>query len=205
MILFKNAEVYTPELTGRKDKLYQYGKGKWQVSYRWPQRSKDDNDKALCEACIINEKGKRISEWVIGECSPASTKMGTLKGYQNHLAQTRAHNRAIEEYIGIKIHNEMLQNIAKLSQETGKIIPLINTTVSAEEINPKENRQSVGYKAEQNQVDYIGQVKRRLYELGGTNEKKALKILKEKTGMIWQDFRVTQTQSQMALVNLLKN
>lgn len=196
---------------GRKDKLDQYGKSKWQVSYRWPQRSRTDADKALCEACVVNEKGKRISEWVIGECSPASTKMGTLKGYQNHIAQTRAHNRVIEEFIGIRIHKEMIENIAKIGRETGQNIPVIDTTVSAEEINLKQENNSRieysgSYKVEKKQtVNYLEQVKKRLYNLGGTTEKKALKVLKRETGLVWENFKVTPKQAQIALGFLLNN
>ena len=52
-------------------------------------------------------------------------------------------------------------------------------------------------------IDYKSQVKKILYELGGTAEAKAIKILKEKTGLVWKDFKVTQTQSQIALAKLL--
>ncbi|MCK4830600.1 hypothetical protein KA005_83580 [bacterium] len=54
-------------------------------------------------------------------------------------------------------------------------------------------------------VDYMDQVKKRLYAIGGTTEKKALKILKDKTGLIWKDFKVTQKQAQIALGLLLNN
>lgn len=53
--------------------------------------------------------------------------------------------------------------------------------------------------------DYMGQVKKRLYTLGGTTEKKAIKILKQKTGLVWTSFKVTEKQSQIALGFLLNN
>lgn len=52
-------------------------------------------------------------------------------------------------------------------------------------------------------VNHIDQVKKRLYKLGGTTEKKALKILKQKTGLVWKNFKVTPKQSQIALGHLL--
>ncbi len=54
-------------------------------------------------------------------------------------------------------------------------------------------------------VDYITQVKSRLFKMGAKTEKEALKILKEKTGLIWKDFKITQKQGQIALANLLNS
>lgn len=124
---------------GRKEKLSKYGNNKWSVKYQWIQRALSDTDKAICEAAIIDESGKQLSDWITGESSPASMKMGTLAGYQNHLAQTRAHNRAIEEYLGMQIHQEMLENVARLKKDGQKDVPLINTTVSAEEMESQSN------------------------------------------------------------------
>jgi len=119
----------------RKEKLEQYGSGSWRVKYKWDQIAKNDNDKAVCEACVVDTKGKEVSEWMIGEASPATIKMGTLAGYQNHLAQTRAHNRVIEEHIGLRIHREMLENIAERERAGQEVnVPMIDTSVSVEEM-----------------------------------------------------------------------
>lgn len=122
---------------GRKEKLEQYlGQDghKYRIDYEWIQMSKNDMDKAVCQAFFVDsDLGAQVSSKIIGECSPATVK--SLAGYQNHQAQTRAHNRLIEEIFGVRIHEEMVQNIARL-KKAGKIkdIPVINTTVSAEEI-----------------------------------------------------------------------
>ena len=135
---------------GRKQKLEQYGEGKWRVEYRWIHRAINDTDKAICEAYVIDEKGKRISAKITGESSPASMKMSTLAGYQNHLAQTRAHNRVIEEFIGGRIHQEMLENVAKMKAK-GQDIPAIDTSLSAEEISEtkKSNFEKPKYECHQ--------------------------------------------------------
>jgi hypothetical protein len=122
---------------GRKEKLEQYlahDKHNWRISYDWIQISKNDMDKAVCQAFFIdNVTGDPVSSRVIGECSPATVK--EYAGYQNHQAQTRAHNRLIEEVYGVRIHEEMVSKIAEL-KKGGKLkdIPTINTTVSAEEV-----------------------------------------------------------------------
>lgn len=128
---------------GRKEKLEQYLKLdglNYRIDYEWIQMSKTDMDKAVCQAFFIdNSTGLQVSSKVIGECSPATVK--EYAGYQNHQAQTRAHNRLIEEVYGVRIHEEMVTKIAEL-KEKGKIndIPTINTTVSAEEVEIVKNQ-----------------------------------------------------------------
>ena len=138
---------------GRKEKLEQYLKAdnlNYRIDYEWIQMSKNDVDKAVCQAFFIdNESGIIKSSKVIGECSPATGNK--LAGYQNHQAQTRAHNRLIEELYGTRIHEEMVMHIAKLVKERKlKEIPEINTTVSAEEIEtPKEEQKKGGQVCEE--------------------------------------------------------
>ncbi len=98
---------------GLGQKSVEYGKGKDEFKYNWVQRAADETQKAICE-CKIVRSGKDITDWVTGECSPKTMKMGTLAGYQNHMAQTRAKNRAILEAYGITIHEDMMANIHKL-------------------------------------------------------------------------------------------
>ena len=107
--------------------------------YNWVQRSRNDEDKAICE-CKLQVGGRDLCDWVTGECSPSSMKMGTLKGYQNHMAQTRARNRAILETFGTRIHEEMMANIEKLSKKQDvsdrEVIEIGNATkTSVEEIS----------------------------------------------------------------------
>lgn len=54
-------------------------------------------------------------------------------------------------------------------------------------------------------IDYLSQVKIRLHKLGARNEKEALKILKDKTGLTWKDFKATPVMAQRALATLLNN
>lgn len=137
---------------GRKEKLEQYlalDGLKYRIDYEWIQMSKNDIDKAVCQAFFVEiETGNIVSSKIIGECSPATVK--SFAGYQNHQAQTRAHNRLIEEVYGVRIHEEMVENIAKLKEKGKiKIIPVINTTVSAEEIEiPKNDAQKSENKCE---------------------------------------------------------
>ena len=81
--------------------------------FDWVKVAMDDLEKAICK-CRVMDGETALTDWVLGECSPSSMHMGTLKGYQNHMAQTRAKNRAIIEAFGVKMHEDMLIGIDKL-------------------------------------------------------------------------------------------
>ncbi len=97
---------------GRKEKMAQYDK-KARFEYDWRKISESDDDKAVCRARVV-VGNKSLTDWVVGECSPATTKMSTLRGYQNHIAQTRAENRAFEAAFGNRMREEMFKNIQKV-------------------------------------------------------------------------------------------
>lgn len=133
---------YINNLGLKQKSLEQYHPGAM-FEYNWVQRSVNDEDKAICEARIsVWSEDHFVPQmpWVVGECSPASLKMGTLKGYQNHIAQTRAENRAMKYLDGLQLHREMLENIAKLHEQKAvdpktAELAIAATGVSAEEIN----------------------------------------------------------------------
>lgn len=119
-----------------------YHKG-CQFRYNWVQRSINDEDKAICEVMIIQGK-KELTPWIAGEASPASMKMSTLKGYQNHIAQTRAENRAMHYLDGLRTHDDLLNGITKHQQQgliTEKQAEVISaaSVASAEEMINTDN------------------------------------------------------------------
>ena len=97
---------------GRKEKLSEYAPGAM-FEYNWVQRALDDEQKAICEARIVDKDGKNLCNFVVGECSRATIKMTTLLGYSNHLAQTRAENRAFEAAFGARFRKELFEGIAR--------------------------------------------------------------------------------------------
>jgi hypothetical protein len=130
---------------GRKEKLEQYDPHAT-FEFNWVQRALNDTDKAICEARLVDKQGKPLTPWIVGECSPVSMKMSTLAGYQNHMAQTRAENRCIQHLYGLRMHKEMLENVARLLS-VGQIDERTASRaieagrVSAEEINHKSSVQ----------------------------------------------------------------
>ncbi|KKL09192.1 hypothetical protein LCGC14_2568320 [marine sediment metagenome] len=135
---------YINNLGLKQKSLFEYHKGA-NFEYNWVKRSEDDTDKAICEVRLVKGKTK-LTPWIVGECSPASMKMGTLKGYQNHMAQTRAENRAIRFLDGVRMHLDLLNEIGRMRIK-GDIDDKVASeavhaiTAGAEEINeePQKN------------------------------------------------------------------
>jgi hypothetical protein len=187
---------------GRKKKMDDYLKADKQegtrIEYRWIQRAKDDNSKAICEAFLVDKDGKRVSAKITGEASPTTMKMGTLAGYQNHLAQTRAHNRLIEEVYGNRIHEELVEGVGEIMKAKNQptVMP-IETGVSPEEMQPEIPQIT-------EKTDFKKQLKERLHEAGAKTEEQALAILKEKTGLVWTSTEdKTETQYRTAIAKLI--
>jgi len=182
----------------QKAKQYSSGVG---FRYDWVKTSQDDTDKAVCK-CKIVIGPKELTDWVIGECSPSSMKMSTLKGYQNHMAQTRARNRAILEAFGVRIHEEMMENIAKLyakkeitEQEAGKVGEAV--TASAEEIQPEEKQKALF--AENKKVDELKKIAREM----GAKEGKEQKFIESKTSIRVNFETMTDVQARLVKAELL--
>ena len=103
------------------------------LKYKWVQYARDDKDKAICK-CKVVSNGEDRCDWIVGECSRITMSMSTLAGYQNHMAQTRAGNRAIQEAFGVDIHIEMMSKLEDLYSKVDVALP----NVSVEEIQNKK-------------------------------------------------------------------
>jgi hypothetical protein len=104
-----------PNKLGLRQKAEEYH-GEIMFEYKWVKVAEDDTQKAICE-CRMIKNGKPLTDYILGECSPSTIRMGTLKGYQNHMAQTRARNRCIWEIDGSRIHEDLIRGIERLQAE----------------------------------------------------------------------------------------
>jgi len=194
---------------GQKAKQYSTN---LKLLYKWVKIAKDDAEKAICK-CKVKDGDKELTDWILGECSPATMNMSTLKGYQNHMAQTRARNRAILEAFGTKIHEEMIENLEKLYRK-GKgeqVVGILGAggaaTVSAEEMNEKNapKARPPVYQQKTNSTS-VGKVKELKDNLPGKTDKQKLDHLNKKTGLKINNFsHVSVKQATMALAALLNS
>ncbi len=172
---------------------------------------------AIVDVRLLDEKGQELGS-ATGEAAPENIKLAAVKLTLNMMAETRAKNRATSEALkgmvlteAVRKMNEMVKKQKMTSQEAEIITEAART--SAEEINqpqtivqpaPTQNNQPKAPVAN-NSVDYIAQVKRKLFKLGAKDEKSALALLKNNTGLSWKSFNgISPVAAQRALAELLR-
>ena len=197
---------------GLGQKASRYSSG-IRFKYQWVKRAMDDNEKAICECKLVDDKGKELSDWITGECSPASMKMGTLKGYQNHMAQTRAKNRAIQEVFGVRIHEDMLENIEKLVKEkviSGSEANQIGNAVivSAEEAVPDKKKDieiepNIVINGSLASLEEKATIEKLCRELGVNDPEKAFDMVKDLTGLKMNLDQMTKQEAGKIITALL--
>jgi len=144
---------------------------------------KIDTNEWLAQVNIIDKNNKVLSSG-FALCSKKEMKKNSFDEYAIvSMAQTRAIGKAYRNLLGW---------IMKLA---------------GYEATPAEEMENIPV-VDQNQktgIDYLSQLKKKLYKLGAKNETEALDILHKKTGLIWKDFEnATQKMAQLALVELTK-
>lgn len=177
------------------------------IEYNWIQYAKDDKEKAICAARVVGK-----CDWVIGECSPSTIKMTTLTGYQNHMAQTRARNRAILEAYGTKIHEEMMNNIQKMvskkeitESEAANIGNAV--TSSSEEMVPDKNQKALPVINQEapNQSNFLDQLRKEVYKAGAKTPKEAVDLINKKTGLKLSDLKLSEKHASIVLEQWLNS
>ncbi len=198
---------------GLKQKQEQYQRTS-KLIYIWIHYAKDDNEKAICQAKLI-DGSKDLCDWVVGECSPSTMKMKTLTGYQNHMAQTRARNRAILETYGVKMHEEMMTNIEKMvrakqlsEQDASQIGNAITTSIEEIQQNGRKNQTKI-FSEKKVEIILAGPKEKQLIEkycreLGATDPDKAYDLVKKLTGFELNFERLTKTASLTIIAALLQ-
>jgi hypothetical protein len=116
-------------------------------------------------------------------CSKAESKKASFDEYAIlSMVQTRAIGKAFRNRIGW---------IIKLAGYE---------SCPAEEMKKAETKKPI---EPESGTDHIAKLKTEIYKMGAKDEKAAIKMVKDKTGLIWKDFKITQKQAQIALFMIL--
>lgn len=150
--------------------------------------------KWLAQAEIISKKTGQVASTGFAICSKEEAKKRTFDEYAVlSMAQTRAIGKAYRNLIGW---------IIKMSGHEG---------TPAEEMpkgkgEEKAKTQTTLFPSATGGVNYLEQVKDRLRKLGAKTEPQALKILHERTGLVWKNFKASSSkQAQLALAALIQS
>lgn len=141
--------------------------------------------------------GEKLVSTGFAMCSNNETRKRTFDEYAIlSMAQTRAIGKAFRNKIGW-----VMKLAGYESTPSEEMAP-----IGSQNENKKSSVAAVTDDKAKPPVDYLSQLKDRLYKLGAKNETAALAIIKKKTGLTWKSFRyVTQKQAQIALTNLLNS
>jgi hypothetical protein len=141
-------------------------------------------NKWMVKADIIDGRTDKVVGTGYALCSKAEAKKASFDEYAIlSMAQTRAIGKAFRNRIGW---------IIKLAGYE---------PTPAEEIKAKP---AISKEVPNDGMDYIGKLKQQLVKMGADTEAKAIKIIKDKTGLVWKDFKtVTNKQAQIALFMIL--
>ena len=152
--------------------------------------SNDKEKKWMAEVEIIQLKDGKAVGFGCALCSNAE---GRKKSFDEYAVLSMAQTRAIG-----KAYRNLIGYVMKLAGYE---------STSAEEIKPGEFTEKQAATGTQTAptVDYLAQVKTKLFKMGATTEPQALKLLKDKTGLVWKSFKeATPKMAQMALASLLQ-
>lgn len=132
---------------GWRIKGRQYHQDNYRLVTKWHHFADPNEKYAICEA-IVEVKEKEL--WVekaraIGEASPANTKLQAVKETPNMMAETRAKNRAMFEFIGARTIADAVKKLTlmKSKQEVSddQVLSITQAAnVSAEEMNAPETK-----------------------------------------------------------------
>jgi hypothetical protein len=168
-----------------------------------PKNLSTDKETKWSDEAIIYQ-GEKIVGRGFALCS---NKEFSKKGFDEYavlsMAQTRAIGKAYRNKIGWVMKLAGYESTP--SEEMGKAGDIQKEKfTSPQNITPTQTKKATT--AIRKPTDYVAQVKARLVKLGAKTEIQAIKILKEKTGLTWKDFRsVTPKQAQIALAALIQS
>jgi hypothetical protein len=142
-------------------------------------------NKWLAEVDIINRKTQETVGTGFALCSKAESKKASFDEYAIlSMAQTRAIGKAFRNLIGW-------------------IIKLAGYEPTPAEEMKKQATSTMIKETSETGTDHISKLKAELFKMGAKDEKAAIKMVKDKTGLVWKDFKITQKQAQIALFMLL--
>ena len=142
-------------------------------------------DKWLVKVDLVNGKTEKTVGTGYALCSKEEAKKQSFDEYAIlSMAQTRAIGKAFRNRIGW-------------------IIKLAGYEPTPAEEMKKQATATMSNDTSETGANHVEKLKAELFKMGAKDEKSAIKMVKDKTGLVWKDFKVTQKQAQIALFMIL--
>lgn len=194
---------------GWKMKMREYYAEKYRIRTKWHHYADPSEQYAICEAIIEIKDSKGNWEEVstaTGEATKTNIKLAAVKETLNMMAETRAKNRAMSDFIGartledaVKTLNEMRAK-KEVTEEQAHVITEA-ARVTAEEMGGNETKTVDSTKA----FSFIEKMKVELHKRGAQNARQAIEMINKITDAQLSSLdEVDENMAKIILVELNK-
>ena len=195
--------------TGWKMKMREYYEDKYRIRTEWKHLATPNEKYAVCEAIIEVKDSKGVWDEVarsIGEANEASIKLQAVKQTLNMMAETRAKNRAMSEFIGARALEDavnMLTSMRTKNEVTDDQANVITEAarVTAEEMNAPETRTVNSEKA----FSFVEKLKIEMFKRGIKTGAQAIEYVNQVTDAQLSSMEeVDETLAKVVLAEVIK-
>jgi predicted translin family RNA/ssDNA-binding protein len=193
--------------TGWKMKMREYHEDKYRIRTEWKHLADPSEKYAICEAIIEVKDSKGNWDEVsraIGEATEASIKLQAVKQTLNMMAETRAKNRAMAEFIGARALEDAVKTLNIMRNKNEVSSDQVNVIsgaagVTAEEMNAPETRTVDAGKA----FSFVEKLKVELFKRGAKTARQAIEMVNEVTNAQLSSIaEVDENTAKQALIEL---
>jgi len=196
--------------TGWKMKMREYYQDNYRIRIKWHHQATPNEKYAICEA-KIELKDTKTGEWdevssATGEATPQNIKLQLVKETLNMMAETRAKNRAMSEFVGARAIEDAvkvlttMKNKNEVSDEQASTITEA-AKVTAEEMNAPETKTVNSEQA----FSFIEKLKVEMYKRGVKTPADAIGMVNQITDAQLSTFdEVDEQLAKVALVEVIK-
>jgi len=195
--------------TGWKMKMREYYEDKYRIRTEWKHLATPNEKYAVCEAIIEVKDSNGVWDEVarsIGEANEASIKLQAVKQTLNMMAETRAKNRAMSEFIGARALEDavnMLTSMRTKNEVTDDQANVITEAarVTAEEMNAPETRTVNSEKA----FSFVEKLKIEMFKRGIQTGAQAIEYVNQVTDAQLSSMEeVDETLAKVVLAEVIK-
>lgn len=194
---------------GWKIKMREYYADKYRIKTNWQHFANPKEQYAIVEAIVEvkNTEGNwdEVSR-AIGEATKASIKLDAVKETLNMMAETRAKNRAMSDFIGARVISDAVKILSdmrrknQVSEEQANVITEA-AKVTAEEMPPQQETKIVN----PNAFSFIAKLKVELFKRGIKTSREAIEYINKITDIQLASFEeIDETLAKVVLMEVYK-
>ena len=194
---------------GWKMKMREYYEEKYRIRTKWHHYADPNEQYAICEAIIEVKDNKGNWEEVAtatGEATKTNIKLAAVKETLNMMAETRAKNRAMSDFIGARTLEDAVKTLnamrekKEVTEEQAHVITEA-ARVTAEEMGGNETKTVDSQKA----FSFFEKMKVELHKLGAQNARQAIEMINKITDAQLSSLdEVDENMAKVILVELNK-